>query len=389
MSASAQPPSLDRAGVAVAPLPARTNPVAEPPFVLERLGVVMSPLPNEPMEAWGALNPGSARLRGEIYLFPRLVAEGNVSRIGRARVLLDGAGLPVGVARLGVVLEPEEAWERHAGGGGVEDARVTYLPSLRTWVMTYAAFGPLGPRIGLAVSTDLERWRRIGPATFAYQPDLRADLNIYTNKDALLFPEPVPGPDGKPAFAMLHRPTWDLSLARPGEAEEVPPGLADPRPGIWVSFAPVAAVQADIGALTRFEHHRLVALPEHPWERHKLGGGTPPIRIPEGWLVLHHGVSGIVTRDLGPQRNARYSAGALILDANDITRVLARSREPLLGPEVASEKHGIVPNVVFPTAIEPLDGSGGSEYIVFYGMADSRIGAARLRRTNSPSLATG
>ena len=60
--------------------------------------------------------------------------------------------------------------------------------------MTYAAFGPLGPRIGLAASTDLEHWQRLGPVTFGYQADLRTDLGLYPNKDALLFPEPVPVP---------------------------------------------------------------------------------------------------------------------------------------------------------------------------------------------------
>jgi predicted GH43/DUF377 family glycosyl hydrolase len=100
--------------------------------------------------------------------------------------------------------------------------------------------------------------------------------------------------------------------------------------------------------------------------------------------VVYHGVSGMTSRDLGPQTEARYSAGALILDADDVTRVVARTRDPLLGPEIPSEQHGIVPNVVFPTAIEPLE-SSDSEHIVFYGMADSRIGAARLRRTGLPS----
>ncbi|MEO7982189.1 MAG: glycosidase, partial [Sporichthyaceae bacterium] len=38
---------------------------------------------------------------------------------------------------------------------------------------------------------------------------------------------------------------------------------------------------------------------------------------------------------------------------------------------------GTVPNVVFPTAIEEVD---GIRY-VFYGMADSKIGVARLDHT--------
>ena len=63
--------------------------------------------------------------------------------------------------------------------------------------MTYVAFGPLGPRLALAVSDDLEHWRRLGPVQFTYQPDLDTDLCMFPNKDAVFFPEPVPDPDGR------------------------------------------------------------------------------------------------------------------------------------------------------------------------------------------------
>ena len=44
------------------------------------------------------------------------------------------------------------------------------------------------------------------------------------------------------------------------------------------------AVEADVRALTRLEEHRLVALPEGGWEGLKIGGGTPPVRMPRaGW----------------------------------------------------------------------------------------------------------
>ncbi|MDQ2940901.1 MAG: glycosidase [Chloroflexota bacterium] len=351
------------------------------PFSLERLGVVMSPLAGEPTEACGVLNPATARGGGEVFLFPRMVADGNYSRIGRARVIFNAAGIPVDVERRGVVLEPEEAWELHVGGGGVEDPRITYLPRLSRWIMTYTAFGPLGPRIGLATSADLEHWERLGPVSFAYDPGLATDLNLYPNKDAVIFPEPVADPTGSPAYAMLHRPMWDLSLARPGEDEPLPAGLADPRPGIWVSFVAAAAVEADLRALTRLDGHRPVALPERPWEALKIGAGPPPVRIAEGWLVLYHGVDGTLSRDLQPQADVHYAAGALILDARAVTRVVARSADPLLEPELADELTGTVPNVVFPTAIEPLDEGASSSYHVYYGMADLRIGVALLRRT--------
>ncbi len=351
------------------------------PFRMERLGLLMSPIAGDPAEALGVLNPATARLGEDVILFPRMVAAGNYSRIGRARVVFNPTGIPVDVERQGLVLEPREPWEVHAGGGGVEDPRITFVPRLGRWLMTYAAYGPFGPRIGLAASADLERWERLGPVSFAYDPGLATDLNLYPNKDALLFPEPVAGPDGRPAYAMLHRPIWDLSLGRPGEDESLPAGLTDTRPGIWVSFVAAEAVEADLRALARLGGHRLVALPEQAWEGLKIGGGTPPIRIAEGWLVLYHGASGTPTRDLTPPPDLRYSAGALVLDAADVTHVVARSAEPLLEPELAEERSGVVPEVVFPTAIETAHGDGPAAYDVYYGMADSRIGVARLRRS--------
>ncbi|MCU1422756.1 MAG: glycosidase, partial [Microbacteriaceae bacterium] len=62
----------------------------------------------------------------------------------------------------------------------------------------------------------------------------------------------------------------------------------------------------------------------------------------------------------------------------DPSIVIARTSEPLLAAETEEERSGIVPNVVFPTAIEQIDG----QRYVFYGMADSKIGVARLDRVD-------
>jgi beta-1,2-mannobiose phosphorylase / 1,2-beta-oligomannan phosphorylase len=77
--------------------------VATVPYTLSRVGVVMSP-DGSPLEAEGVLNPASGRTPdGRLHLLPRLVAEGNVSRVGLAEVVLED-GVPVGVKRRGVVL---------------------------------------------------------------------------------------------------------------------------------------------------------------------------------------------------------------------------------------------------------------------------------------------
>ena len=81
-----------------------------------------------PQEVEGVLNPAAARgPDGQLYLFPRLVAKGNYSRIGMARVQFNDAGDPVGVERLGIALEPEADYELRPGGGGCEDPRITFV----------------------------------------------------------------------------------------------------------------------------------------------------------------------------------------------------------------------------------------------------------------------
>src|SRR3954454_14002305 len=100
------------------------------PYRLSRAGVVMTPAAGDPLEAEGVLNPASGRgPDGELYLLPRLVAEGNVSRGGLPRVVLED-GTPVAVERQGVVLEPDRAFERRRSNAGVEDPRVPFIPSI-------------------------------------------------------------------------------------------------------------------------------------------------------------------------------------------------------------------------------------------------------------------
>jgi predicted GH43/DUF377 family glycosyl hydrolase len=347
------------------------------PYALRRLGVVMSAEPGNPLEAEGVLNPGTAWGQdGELYLFPRVVAEGNVSRIARARVIVE-ADVPVGVERLDVVLSPDEGWEYGRQNAGVEDPRITFVEPLGVHVMTYVAYGPLGPKPALAVSHDTISWRRLGPLRFSYQPELDLDLNLFPNKDIVFFPEAVPGPDGRPALALLHRPMWDLDWLRPGEGARTPAGIDDDRPSIWIGYVDLDAATRDLTALTYVERSEMIAAPEMAFEEAKIGGGPAPLRVPEGWLIVHHGVSGAKPKGFELAHGSRYAAGAMLLDAADPRRVLARTPDALLVPETAAELEGTLGNVVFPTAIEQI----GGRHFVFYGMADSSIGVAELERT--------
>jgi predicted GH43/DUF377 family glycosyl hydrolase len=338
-------------------------------FSATRLGVIMSPEAGQPHEAWGVLNPGGVRsAEGTLQLFPRLIAEGNYSRIGRARVRFDG-DMPIGVERLGVALEPRESYELSSGGGGVEDPRVVYVPLLERYVMTYTAFVPYEPRVAVAISSDLITWQRLGILQFEMMADGR-DLNACGNKDAALFPDVVSDPEGVPSFAILHRPTTRLHFRRHHDGMKIvqPPSGDETQENIWISYVAAKEVQADIARLTTVRRHERVMAPEQSWEAKKVGTGAPPVRLNYGWVLTYHAVS-------APDGHSRYCMGVAVLDGEHPSRVLYRSPAPILEPLEEYERHGLVDEVVFPTATD-LRADGALD--VYYGAADHVIAAARL-----------
>jgi predicted GH43/DUF377 family glycosyl hydrolase len=346
------------------------------PFELQRIATIMEADPANPDESDGVLNPACCRSRdGALYLYPRVVGAGNWSRVGIARVTFAGTE-PIGVERMGYVLEPKDGFERNERTAGVEDPRIVYVAVLDQYVMTYVAYGPRGPRVALAVSDDALQWRRLGPALFSYEPRYQTDFNLYDNKDATLFPEPVRAPDGRWSLAMLHRPDYSVGTWT-GTSLPIPPaGVQESRPAIWISYTPLDTVLDNAATLQVWHQHRLLAAPEQPWEALKIGGGTPPVRTALGWLTIFHGVSGEILSGVDHQPKVRYCAGVLVLDINDPCTVLYRSPTPILAPDTADEQQGIVNNVVFPTAV---DVRNDQRVDVYYGMADARIGVARMQ----------
>jgi predicted GH43/DUF377 family glycosyl hydrolase len=347
-------------------------------FKLQRLGLVMEPESGNPQEVEGVLNPAAVRgPDGNLYLFPRLVARGNYSRIGIARVRFNEAGDPVGVERLGVALEPEADYERRSdGSGGCEDPRITFVEPLQRYMMTYTALSPQGPRIALALSQDLFHWTRLGLATF--EPYCGIDFVHVDDKDASLFPVAVPNHAGKMQMAILHRPLF------PGTRPEEIACKAESRvvdldhESIWISYCPMALEGLDPQHLGLFNSHHRLATPVSPWERLKIGGGTPPVLTRHGWLILYHGVSQIAE----PSNDGHqlcYSAGVMMLSKEHPRVIRYRSTEPVLTPELPQERRGTIANVVFPTGIDRRDDLGSPDrFDVYYGMADNRIGVARL-----------
>src|SRR5690242_5247450 len=109
---------------------------------------------------------------------------------------------------------------------------------------------------------------------------------------------------------------------------------------------------------------RSILQPEYPWEFVQIGNCGSPIELDDCWLLLTHGV--------GPVR--KYSIGAVLLDKKDPSKVLARSREPLVRPEPA-ERAGYVPNVVYTCGAM----RHGAQIILPYAVSDTFSNFATIK----------
>jgi predicted GH43/DUF377 family glycosyl hydrolase len=202
---------------------------------------------------------------------------------------------------------------------GIEDPRITRIGD--RYYITYSAVSEAGVAVGLISTADFAGFRREG---LVLAP---------TNKDVVLFPEPVGG-----RYWMLHRP--------------VPEGIGDPE--IWAASSP--------DLIHWGGHRRVMGLREGGWESGRIGAGAVPIRTDDGWLILYHGAD----------RGQRYCMGAALLDANDPGRVLARLDEPILEPEAPYETDGFFPNVVFSCGAVVRDG----RVLMYYGASDDTMACA-------------
>jgi predicted GH43/DUF377 family glycosyl hydrolase len=113
-----------------------------------------------------------------------------------------------------------------------------------------------------------------------------------------------------------------------------------------------------------WQESEIIQQPEHPWEFIQLGNCGSPLETSDGWLVLTHGV--------GPMR--QYCIGAMLLDLENPTKIIASLEQPLLVPH-EEEREGYVPNVVY---------SCGSlihqnELIIPYAMSDVMSGIASVK----------
>jgi predicted GH43/DUF377 family glycosyl hydrolase len=203
---------------------------------------------------------------------------------------------------------------------GVEDPRITALDD--RYYLTYVSVSRHGAATALASTTDFRRFERHG---IIFCPE---------NKDVVLFPEKVAG-----EFVALHRPNAATPFCRPE---------------MWVARSP---------DLVRWGRHDCLHGGDAEWETGRVGAGTPPVRVEAGWLEIYHGNR----QPTRPGEVGRYSTGLLLLDAENPSRILRRTLESVFEPTADFERHGFVPDVVFPTGIVEDWGT----YLVYYGAADS------------------
>ena len=181
----------------------------------------------------------------------------------------------------------------HQQRNGLEDARMVRFVEDDGRVAYFATYTAYSGRDIAPEMLRTDDFRR-----FSFVP-LRGDA--VRNKGMALFPRRIGG-----RYAMLVRSDGEtLQLATSDDVH------------VWNDATEVLAAA-------------------EPWEFVQIGNCGSPIELPEGWLVITHGV--------GPMR--RYCIGAALLDLNDPRRMIARLREPLL-TAIGDERDGYVPNVVY------------------------------------------
>ncbi len=185
---------------------------------------------------------------------------------------------------------------------------------------------------GIARTHDLVTWDRL--------PDL---ISASQQRNVVLHPEFV---DGK--YALYTRPQ---------------DGFIDAGSGGGIGWALVdditrAEVKAGEEKIINFRHY-------HTIKEVKNGEGPHPIKTPQGWLHLAHGVRGCAA-------GLRYVLYLYMTDLHDPSRMIAEPGGYFMAPEGA-ERIGDVSNVLFSNGWIADD--DGTVYI-YYASSDSRMHVA-------------
>jgi predicted GH43/DUF377 family glycosyl hydrolase len=100
------------------------------------------------------------------------------------------------------------------------------------------------------------------------------------------------------------------------------------------------------------------------WDGARIGLACQPIEVPEGWLLIYHGVRATTASQL-------YRIGIALLDKNEPWKVLRRGEEWVLGPQEPYERIGDVSDVTFVTGGVIMEET--NELYLYYGAADDKI----------------
>jgi predicted GH43/DUF377 family glycosyl hydrolase len=212
---------------------------------------------------------------------------------------------------------------------GIEDARITAING--RYYITYVAVSRHGAATALASTTDFARFDRHG---IIFCPE---------NKDVVLFPQRF-GND----YVALHRPVTGTPFSPPQ---------------MWIARSP---------DLVHWGQHRYLYGGQRPFETGRVGAGTPPVLMDQGWLEIYHGN----LRPSAPGQVGAYFGASMLLAKDEPERVLRTSVEPILVPESEFEREGFVANVVFPTGVVDQD----DRLLVYYGASDKYCGMVELAR---------
>jgi predicted GH43/DUF377 family glycosyl hydrolase len=236
------------------------------------------------------------------------------------------------------LLAPLEPWDAY----GCEDPRVTVFEG--TPLLTYTALGGYpfnASNIRPAIAILSEDGRRVVSRQIAAP---------WNGKALAVFPRRV---NGKVA-ALISAGTEDRASGSLGLY------FADSVEGLWDHGAWRAWLE-NVGA------HEIKLGRD---SRDHIEVGAVPIETPGGWLVVYSHIQRYLPGDGRPI----FGIEAALLDLDDPTRVLGRTKGPILAPEEPFERGGQVPDVIFPTGAV-VD---GEDIVIYYGAADTTVGAARV-----------
>lgn len=208
---------------------------------------------------------------------------------------------------------------------GIEDPRITYMDGV--YYIMYTAYSQHGARLALATTCDFKSFERI------------ALISEPNNKNGVLFPRRINN-----RYARLDRP------------------FSGEYGSIWISYSDnlVAWYDSEVVMAPRTGY----------WDSDRIGAGAPPIELDYGWLEIYHGVK---NTSFGPI----YRMGAVLLDLEDPSVVIARSAVPILSPREMYERVGDVGNVVFACGVVAED---DGTLKLYYGASDTYIciGTAKI-----------